>query len=101
MAGGPSNFDAEIKKGMSGTKAKSSDGGVPTKAPKASGSFNDGKPPAVQGQSGASGGINGDPGAHMAAIHTHLAAIHQHIASISSGKGAGGDAPVNQGTMAQ
>lgn len=100
MAGGPSNFDAEIKKGMTGAKAKSSDGGVPSKAPKDSGSFN-AKPTAVVGQDGASGGINGDPGAHMAAIHQHLAAIHSHIASISSGKGGGGDNPVNQGTRVE
>ena len=103
MAGPASNFDAEIKKGMTGTKAKSSDGGTPTKTPPASNKQNQwNQPSGPVGQDGGSGGINGDTHARMiAAGQAHMQAIHDHITAISSGKGAGGDSPVNQGTSAK
>jgi hypothetical protein len=96
MAGPASNFDSEIKKGMTGPKAKSSNGGTPTKAPKAAPKA----PPATMGQDGMATGANGDTHAAMiAAGQAHMAAIHNHITAISGGKGAGGSVPVNQGTM--
>lgn len=103
MAGPGSNFDSEIKKGMRGPSSKSSDGDLSSKPPPASGKQNQwNQPPGPQGQSGTSGGINGDTHAQMiAAGQAHMQAIHNHISAISSGKGAGGDSPVNQGTSAQ
>lgn len=115
MAGPASNFDAEIKKGMRGNNKGKGGGPVagdqqpgkssstntaPAKAPAATGKQNQwNQPPGPQSQDGVAGGSNGDTHAAMiAAGQAHMNAIHQHINAITSGKGAGGDVPVNQGT---
>lgn len=77
MASQPSNFDAEIKKGMQGKAAKSSTNDTPVKkAPAASGEFNQAPKPSPAQPTDTSG----DTGAAMeAAGQAHMAAIHAHI----------------------
>lgn len=116
MAGPASNFDGEIKKAMKGNNnargggsavagpqqdKNSSTNAAPSPKPPASSNkqneWNQSSGPV--GQDGISGGVNGDTHARMiAAGQAHMQAIHDHISAISSGKGAGGDSPVNQGT---
>lgn len=100
MAGPASNFNDEIKKGMTSPKAKVSDGGVVSKTPVAGNKSNQwNQPPGPQGQDGVASGANGDTHAAMiAAGQAHMNSIHAHINAISSGKGAGSGVPVNQGT---
>lgn len=77
MARGPSNFDAEIKKGMTGPAAKKSDGGVPSKAPPSSGKFNQ-PTKSVEPDDATESTAE----AMREAGQAHMDAIHAHISSM-------------------
>lgn len=84
MASNPSNFDAEIKKGMQPKGAKSSTNAAPSPTPpKSGGNFNAKPKPSTSQLNDTSGDTHS---AMVAAGQAHMDAIHAHINAMTGGE---------------